>query len=172
MDTSDLPVIPPIDDLNGLHRDDFEVAIRPLFEIARPLADGLYARRPFASYEDLLDQAEAVQLDLSAADQIDVINAHPRIGQRAGVSVLSAREQGAAEDEDVHRSLQRLNDAYEARFGFRFVVFVNRRSRREIQAVLEERLRRPAEVERQTALREMIDIARDRLRLIRGSAVG
>ena len=44
----------------------------------------------------------------------------------------SLQEQGAAELPE----LDRLNAEYEQRFGFRFVVFVNRRSKAEILEVL------------------------------------
>jgi 2-oxo-4-hydroxy-4-carboxy--5-ureidoimidazoline (OHCU) decarboxylase len=62
----------------------------------------------------------------------------------------------------VLEELARLNRAYEKRFGFRFVVFVNRRPRREIVPVLRERLGRTREEELDTAICELVAIARDR----------
>ena len=56
-----------------------------------------------------------------------------------------------------------LNRAYEERFGFRFVVFVNRRPKSAILEVLRERLGNPRSRELRTALDEMLAIARDRL---------
>ena len=47
--------------------------------------------------------------------------------------------------------LAELNRAYEEKFGFRFVVFVNRRPRREIVPILRERLERTREEELETA---------------------
>ena len=58
--------------------------------------------------------------------------------------------------------LAELNRAYEERFGFRFVVFVNRRPRREIVPILRERLERTREEELETALDELVAIAMDR----------
>ncbi len=156
----------PIDDLNGLSRSDFVAALRPLFEAADPLADALYAQRPFASYAVLLDTAERVLEHLSREQQLTVANAHPRIGAAAAtLSELSRREQGAT-TADVDQQLQQLNDAYEARFGHRFVVFVNRRPRAAILEVLRQRLNGTPEDELRTALHDMIEIARDRLRTL------
>jgi 2-oxo-4-hydroxy-4-carboxy-5-ureidoimidazoline decarboxylase len=62
----------------------------------------------------------------------------------------------------VLAELAQLNRAYENRFGFRFVVFVNRRSRAEIVPVLRERLGRTRDQELETGLRELVAIARDR----------
>ena len=55
-----------------------------------------------------------------------------------------------------------LNMTYERKFGFRFVVFVNRRPRREILDVLRERMGRTRDEELDTGCRELVAIARDR----------
>jgi 2-oxo-4-hydroxy-4-carboxy--5-ureidoimidazoline (OHCU) decarboxylase len=62
----------------------------------------------------------------------------------------------------VLAELAELNRAYEAKFGFRFVVFVNRRPRREIIPVLRERLERSREEELSTGVDELVQIAIDR----------
>lgn len=169
------PRLVPIDEVNSLPLDAFTEALRPLFEAAGPLGDRLAAGRPYASYEALLDRADALVDELSAAEQVVVVNAHPRIGESATVvrqtSPLSYREQGydaeagmAPEElERVYAELARLNADYEARHGFRFVVFVNGRPKAAILEVLRERIGNPREQELPTALHEMLDIARDRL---------
>ena len=91
-----------------------------------------------------------------------MLAAHPAIGQRSGLSARSAAEQGSDADPEVLAELDRLNAAYEARHGFRFVVFVNRRPKDEILEVLRERIERPTEQELETALDELVAIARDR----------
>ncbi len=58
--------------------------------------------------------------------------------------------------------LAELNAAYEERFGFRFVVFVNRRPRAEILPVLRERLERTRTEELETGCDELVAIAVDR----------
>ena len=60
----------------------------------------------------------------------------PPIGGTAA-SARSARRTGTDDDPAVLAGLAELNRAYEERFGFRFVVFVNGRPRREIVPVLE-----------------------------------
>jgi 2-oxo-4-hydroxy-4-carboxy--5-ureidoimidazoline (OHCU) decarboxylase len=62
----------------------------------------------------------------------------------------------------VLAELAELNAAYEERFGFRFVVFVNGRPRRAIVPVLRERLRRTREEELATAVDELVQIAVNR----------
>ena len=79
------------------------------------------------------------------------------------MSALSRAEQEAFDD-DVESEVRLLNEAYERRFGFRFVVFVNRRPRSEISAEMRERMARGRDEEMEDGLRAVIDIAEDRMR--------
>ena len=88
-----------------------------------------------------------------------MLDAHPAIGAKA-LSARSAAEQGT----DEAPELDELNRAYEEQFGFRFVVFVNRRPKRELVPILRERLERTREQELATALDELVSIAEDRWR--------
>jgi 2-oxo-4-hydroxy-4-carboxy--5-ureidoimidazoline (OHCU) decarboxylase len=114
-----------------------------------------------AALEDPLGRARQVALGLSQDEQKELLDAHPAIGARAA-SARSAAEQGDDDDPAVLAELARLNAAYEAKFGFRFVVFVNRRPRREIVPILRERLQRSRDEELTTAVDELVQIAIDR----------
>lgn len=139
-----------------------------LFENAGPLLERLQLEEPFASGEALLARAREILANLSEAEQIAVINAHPRIGESPNkLSADSFKEQGYDRDTtppEVYLRLASLNEEYEQKFGFRFVVFVNGRAKATIVAVLEARLRGTRDAERRTALGEILAIARDRLR--------
>jgi 2-oxo-4-hydroxy-4-carboxy--5-ureidoimidazoline (OHCU) decarboxylase len=120
--------------------------------------------RRLAETEDPLGQARRIARELSENEKLEALNAHPAIGQRAGLSARSAAEQGADADPAVLEELDRLNREYEQRFGFRFVVFVNRRPKAEILEVLRERIERPRDEELDTAVEELTAIAEDRWR--------
>lgn len=114
--------------------------------------------------DDPLQQAPQVARELTEAEKREVLDAHPAIGQRTGLSARSAVEQGADADPAVLEELTALNAEYERRHGFRFVVFVNRRPKAEILAVLRGRIDNPSDVELETALDELVAIAVDRWR--------
>ena len=97
-----------------------------------------------AALDDPLGQAREVAPALSESEQKEVLDAHPAIGGKA-TSARSAREQGTDDDPGGARRAGRAEPAYEERFGFRFVVFVNRRPRREIVPILAARLQRTRE---------------------------
>jgi 2-oxo-4-hydroxy-4-carboxy--5-ureidoimidazoline (OHCU) decarboxylase len=114
-----------------------------------------------AEHDDPLRVARTLVHELSNAEKKEVLDAHPVIGAR-NLSARSTAEQGTDDDPEVLAELARLNADYERRFGFRFVVFVNRRPKSEILPVLRERLRRTRDEELETALDELVSIAEDR----------
>jgi len=116
-----------------------------------------------AELDDPLSEARRVARELTEQEKKEVLDAHPAIGTKK-LSPRSAAEQGADEDPAVLRELERLNRDYEQKFGFRFVVFVNRRPKAEIVPILRERLERTREQELDTALDELVAIAVDRWR--------
>ena len=81
------------------------------------------------------------------------------------MSAASFREQGYdRETTAAIADLERLNAEYERRFGFRFCVFVDGRSRPELVPVLEAAIGAGREAEIRRALGDVVAIARDRYR--------
>lgn len=107
-----------------------------------------------ADTDDPLERAEDVALSLDPREQAAALAQHPRIGEP------SPEQRGG--DPAIITELAYLNQVYEEKFGFRFVVFVAGRSRAEVLPVLRERLERTREEELETGLRELVAIARDR----------
>ena len=112
-----------------------------------------------AKIDNPLAHAREVAAQLTDEEKKDVLDAHPAIGATK-LSARSAAEQGT---DDVPE-LAELNRAYEEKFGFRFVVFVNRRPKSELVPILRERLQRTREQELATAIDELVSIAEDRWR--------
>jgi len=154
-----------IDDLDVIAPGAFAAAVAPLFEGARGFLGRLAVARPFGSIDALFERAREIAHAMPFDEQVELIDAHPRLGAPpASVSALSFVEQGYDRD-DTERAaaeLDRLNAAYEARFGFRYCVFVAGRSRAALLPGLIAALDadRAAEIDR--ALDAVIDIARAR----------
>jgi 2-oxo-4-hydroxy-4-carboxy-5-ureidoimidazoline decarboxylase len=116
-------------------------------------------------------------------EQRELIDAHPRLGAPPGsVSALSYVEQGyggddakaaaEAEREHVAAELIRLNEAYEARFGFRYCVYVAGRPRAALLPGFEAALLADRDAERRRALGDVVAIARARYRSLGGEGLG
>jgi hypothetical protein len=122
--------------------------LEELFSGHSPLIDLL------AEIDDPLGRAEEVALSLDDRDKAAALATHPRIGEP------SPEQSGG--DPALITDLAYLNQVYEEKFGFRFVVFVAGRPRSELLTVLRERLERTRDEELETGLRELVAIAKDR----------
>jgi 2-oxo-4-hydroxy-4-carboxy--5-ureidoimidazoline (OHCU) decarboxylase len=117
-----------------------------------------------AQLEDPLGQARKVLADAPEDEQIEALATHPRIGQRVNISEQAAREQGSDEDPALLAALSKLNKAYEQKYGFRFVVFVDGRPRAEVLSVLRQRMQHSRDEELAAGLDDLVAIALDRWR--------
>ena len=139
-----------------------ELPAEELFEPSSPLAHLLEATGP---HPDPIAAARGLVARLGEDEKVATLNAHPRIGERQ--DRMSALSQAEQRDLAVASDLEHLNEEYEHKFGFRFVIFVNRRPRPEIAAEMRERMRRSRDQEMHAGLRAVVDIAEDRLRRAR-----
>jgi 2-oxo-4-hydroxy-4-carboxy--5-ureidoimidazoline (OHCU) decarboxylase len=162
-------------ELDRLPRDDFIDRMAPLFEGAPRFLSRLAGARPFGDDDALFARARAIAHAMPEADKLELIDAHPRLGAPPGsVSAHSYVEQGYdREAADTHAEsvrrrvvaeLARLNATYEARFGFRYCVFVAGRSREALLPAIRDALDSDRETEIERALDAVVDIARDRYR--------
>ncbi len=156
----------------------FRDAVAPLVEGAPRFLARLALERPFGSSAAMFARARAIARSMPEIEQLELIDAHPRLGaspdsvsafsfaeQRYGEATVrpEAAEAGPdAEQARVATELDRLNDAYEARFGFRYCVFVGGRPRAALLSAMEAALAADRTAEIARALDAVIDIAADR----------
>jgi 2-oxo-4-hydroxy-4-carboxy--5-ureidoimidazoline (OHCU) decarboxylase len=143
-----------------------------LFEGAPNFLDRLEAAGPFDTVDDLFAAARAIAHQMPEDEQLELVDAHPRLGAPPGtVSQLSYVEQGygrigtgagTSKGIDVATELKRLNDAYEARHGFRYCVFVAGRPREALLPAMAAALEADRTDELHRALDAVVDIAIDR----------
>ena len=169
---------PPVGVLDALPTTEFAAAVAPLFEGAPRFLARLAAVRPFGSDRQLIARAREIALAMPEDEQVELIDAHPRLGAPLGsVSALSLVEQGydreaadqaaETERERVARELERLNADYEECFGFRYCVFVAGRPRAALLAGMVRALDADRDAEIRRALEDVVAIAEDRLRRLR-----
>lgn len=166
---------PSVADLNALSADDFADEVAPLFEGARGFLGRLATARPFDSDHAMMEAAREVARTMPGADQIELLNGHPVLGaDPSSVSAASYEEQGYGSPGDggsqsMLEELAILNEVYEKRFGFRFVVFVAGRPLASIGPLIEAAMRNDRAAELARGLDDVIDIAADRLGTVRGA---
>ncbi|MCZ7678176.1 MAG: 2-oxo-4-hydroxy-4-carboxy-5-ureidoimidazoline decarboxylase [Sandaracinaceae bacterium] len=140
---------------------------------ARRWVDGMLARRPFGADEALMEAADQVWSTMEREDVLEAFTHHPRIGASveelrkrfASTSAWSAGEQGAvaAAGEETLRALSAGNAAYEARYGFIFIVCATGKSAEEMLALLNARMGHEPGDELRVAAAEQAKITKLRL---------
>jgi len=169
--------LPTTDELNALPDDAFVDAVAALFEGAPQLLRRLAGARPFESDDALLASTREVAAVAPEAELLELLDAHPRIGAApAAMSDLSRaeqqddpREEDSASDAGLAEELAVLNEIYEVRFGFRYVVFVAGRPRSAIAPLIEAALRNERHAELRRGVEDAIYSAGDRLRRLGGA---
>lgn len=134
---------------------------------------GVYEHSPWVAEacwpppEDLAGAMRAVVDAAPRARKLALIRAHPELATRAKMAEASVKEQaGVGLDQCTpaeFEAFQRLNAAYNARFGFPFIYAVKGATRAEILAAFEARLRNDPETEFETAIAQIHRIAGFRL---------
>jgi allantoicase len=123
-------------------------------------------RRPFGDLPAAKAEAERAADGLGESDWLEAFSAHPRIGERkSDARGWSAEEQSGASDaaRTTRDRLAEVNRAYEARYGFRYIVFATGKTAEEMLAIAEARLAGDRAGEVQRAAEEQRAITRLRL---------
>ena len=147
---------------------------------------GIYEHSPWVAEraESHLDGSEDIDAiarvladcvdNAAVEDQLELIRAHPDLAGKAQIAgeltEHSSDEQASAGldrcSPEEYEQFQALNRAYYKKFGFPFVMAVRNRSRAEILAAFEARLRNDKTTEFEAAINEIHKIARLRLQVI------
>ncbi|MFG6468636.1 2-oxo-4-hydroxy-4-carboxy-5-ureidoimidazoline decarboxylase [Roseateles sp. BYS87W] len=165
-----------LDQLNAASAADFVALLDGTYEHSPWIAERAAAARPFATLAALKVALARVVREATVDEQLGLIRAHPELAGKAAVAgeltAESTNEQQKAGltacTPDEFAQLQQLNAAYNARFGFPFILAVRGPrgtgfTRAEIIATFERRLRAHPDVERAECLRQIHRIAEIRL---------
>ncbi|HEV7384053.1 MAG TPA: 2-oxo-4-hydroxy-4-carboxy-5-ureidoimidazoline decarboxylase, partial [Phenylobacterium sp.] len=157
----------PVSDLSHA---EFLARFGPVYEASPWVAEGVWPAAEAGRLDDPAALAQALRAEVDAAPremQLALIRAHPELAGRAGMAEASVKEQsGAGLDQctpEEYAAFQRLNGAYNARFGFPFIVAVKGLTRADILQAFEARLANDPETEFATAIAQIHRIAGFRL---------
>lgn len=153
--------------LNQLDRAAFVSAVGHVFEHSPWIAAAAWARRPFVDRAALHAAMCAVLDAADEAQQLALIRAHPDLAGRVALAdqltPASRREQATAGlttlSADELARFTALNQAYQARFGFPFVICAREHKKEAILAAFPRRLEHSRPTEIATAIAEIKQIA-------------
>ncbi|MEO5735569.1 MAG: 2-oxo-4-hydroxy-4-carboxy-5-ureidoimidazoline decarboxylase [Rubrivivax sp.] len=165
-----------LDTLNAADADAFTAALDGTYEHSPWIATAAWAQRPFATLAALKHALVQAVRDAGPAKQLALIRGHPELAGKAMVdrslTAESTHEQGKAGlthcTPQEFETIQALNTAYNARFGFPFILAVRGPrgqglDKAEIIATVRRRLANHPDFERAESLRHIHRIAEIRL---------
>lgn len=158
--------------LNSLNADE---AAKELLQCcgSKRWAAEMATARPFATLETLLARADDIWWSLDRSDWLEAFRSHPKIGEKKAADKVSAQSQqwsGQEQSGVAHASqhtvdsLAALNEAYEQKFGFIFIICATGKTSDEMLSALRERLQHDREAELPIAAAEQGKITELRLK--------
>lgn len=135
-------------------------------------ANEMVARRPFRSRAAVYEAADRTGDSLEPKDWLEAFEHHPRIGDTAGNAAeesmgteWAAGEQSGMKraGDEVRTSLIAVNEEYERRFGYIYIVCASGKSAEEMLELARKRLGNDPEKELRVAVSEQRKITRLRL---------
>ena len=141
-------------------------------------AQQMAAERPFSTSDELSKAADRVWWSLESADWLEAFRSHPKIGEKKAADAVSPEARSWSADEqasissagrDTMHSLAELNQRYEEKFGYIYIVCATGKRSEEMLGLLRERMDNDPDTELRTAASEQAKITQLRLRkLIEG----
>ncbi|HEY4416449.1 MAG TPA: 2-oxo-4-hydroxy-4-carboxy-5-ureidoimidazoline decarboxylase [Verrucomicrobiae bacterium] len=157
--------------LNDLAPADFTQIIGPVFEHSPWIAEKTFSQKPFSTFETLHRALCDTVKTAGVEKQLALIRAHPdlvgRLALAGQLTRESTREQASAGLNQLSPAevawFQKQNTAYQAKFGFPFVICARLNKKTAILNGFEVRLANSYEAEMAAALAEIFKIAELRL---------
>jgi 2-oxo-4-hydroxy-4-carboxy-5-ureidoimidazoline decarboxylase len=136
-------------------------------------AQQMIAARPFSSLSHLIECSDRIWWSLTPADWLEAFHSHPKIGEKQAAAAVAREAQQWSEAEqagtrdssaETMADLAELNEVYEKKFGYIFIVCATGKSSEEMLRILRERLRHDEDEELRIAAAEQAKIMELRLR--------
>ena len=154
-------------DLNNLNRDKFISLFGVIFEKTQWIAEKLLEYKPFKDKEDLIYKMIQIYDAAEKIEIIDILRSHPKLAVEKNLTSYSSTEQSRANlkncTTEEYNEFKKLNDEYEKKFGFPFIIAVKGKDKIEILNNFRQRINNDIELEFKEAKSQVKNIALFRL---------
>ena len=156
-----------IETINQMNRSAFTQALGAIFEDTPSIADQVWLQRPFTDVMELYQDMITIVRSMTIQQQLTLIRAHPDLGSKATMAVDSIREQSGVGLDRLNKAeydrFHNLNQSYQDKFGFPFIIAVKNQTKSSILTAFEQRMQNSVTMEIEQAIAEICQIARFRL---------
>ena len=154
-------------DLNNLNRDKFVSLFGVIFEKTQWIAEKLFDHKPFKNKEDLINKMFQIYESTQKNEVLVILKSHPKLAVEKNLTKHSSEEQSNANlkncTDEEYNEFKRLNNEYEEKFGFPFIIAVKGKNKIEILNNFRQRINNDIELEFSEAKSQVKKIAQFRL---------
>ena len=154
-------------DLNNLNRDKFISLFGVIFEKTQWIAEELLENKPFKNKEDLIYKMIQIYDVAEKIEVLDILRSHPKLAVEKNLTKHSSAEQSRANLKNCtveeYDEFKKLNDEYEKKFGFPFIIAVKGKNKIGILNNFRQRINNDIELEFKEAKSQVKKIALFRL---------
>lgn len=161
-----------LNQLNSMDQDEFVAVLGGIFEDTPAIAQQAWEQRPFVNVEALHQCMVEIMNQMTVDEQMLLVRSHPDLGSKVRMAEASMTEQSRAGLDrltlEEYQCFQVLNQTYQKKFRFPFIVAVKNHTKASILEAFQTRLENSLETEQAQALKEIVQIAGFRLDEILG----
>ena len=137
--------------LNKLNKDEFISMFGVIFEKTQWIAEKLFDQKPFKDKDDLINKMTQIYESSSKNEILKILNAHPKLAVEKNLTEHSSKEQSRANlkncTQKEYDEFKILNNNYEKKFGFPFIIAVKGKNKTEILNNFRQRINNGIELE-------------------------
>ena len=137
--------------LNNLNKDEFISMFGVIFEKTQWIAEKLFDLKPFKDKDDLINKMTQIYESSSKNEILKILNAHPKLAVEKNLTEHSSKEQSRANlkncTQKEYDEFKILNNNYEKKFGFPFIIAVKGKDKIEILNNFRQRINNGIELE-------------------------
>ena len=137
--------------LNKLNKDEFISMFGVIFEKTQWIAEKLFDLKPFKDKDDLINKMIQIYETSSNNETLKILNAHPKLAVEKNLTEHSNKEQSRANlkncTQEEYDEFKILNNNYEKKFGFPFIIAVKGKDKIEILNNFRQRINNGIELE-------------------------
>ena len=156
-----------IKDINSLSKKEFQSIFGNIFEKSDWISVETFELKPFKDKEDLINKMIHVYENSSREKIKNIFNLHPKLAIEKKLTTFSSKEQTGAELNTCTKEelieFEDLNEQYQNKFGFPFIIAVKGKNKNEILDSFRQRVKNNFEVEFSEAKLQVKKIASFRL---------
>jgi len=153
--------------LNNLNRDEFISLFGVIFEKTQWIAEKLFELKPFKDKDDLINKMIQIYESSSKNETLNILRAHPKLAVEKNLTEHSNQEQSRANLKSCTQKefdeFTKLNNEYEKKFDFPFIIAVKGKNKIEILNNFRQRINNDIEFEFKESKKQVKKIALFRL---------